>query len=56
MDMAYNSHDTKFSYDNMWKVLQACRNGSDKDMIEEGTADDFFEREILHLTAFVIQQ
>ena len=45
-----------FSFDKMWEVFQACRNGSDKYMIEEGTPDDFFEREILHLTASVIQQ
>ena len=45
-----------FSFEKMWDVFQACRNGSDKYIIEEGTPDDFFEQEILYLTASVIQQ
>ena len=45
-----------FSVEKIWEVFQACRNSSSKYQIEEGTPDDFFEHEILYLTASVIQQ
>ena len=40
----------------MWEVFQSARNGSEKYLICEGTPDDFYEREIMYLTATVLQQ
>ena len=40
----------------MWEVFQSARNGSEKYLICEGTPDDFYDREIMYLTATVLQQ
>ena len=40
----------------MWEVFQSARNGSEKYLLCEGTPDDFYDREIMYLTATVLQQ
>ena len=40
----------------MWEVFQSARNGEEKYLICEGTPDDFYDREIMYLTATVLQQ
>ena len=42
--------------DKMWEVFQSARNGSEKYLLCEGTPDDFYDREIMYLTATVLQQ
>ena len=43
-------------HEKMWEVFQSARNGSEKYLICEGTPDDFYDREIMYLTATVLQQ
>ena len=42
--------------DKMWEVFQSARNGEEKYLLCEGTPDDFYDREIMYLTATVLQQ
>ena len=40
----------------MWETFQSARRGENSFQISEGTPPDFYEREILYLTASVLEQ
>merc|ERR1711990_390706 len=45
-----------FKVDAMWETFLSVRRGENSYQISEGTPDDFYDREILYLTASVLQQ